>query len=330
MRIFTDGCEMGNNEMPATLGSAGGVIIDSGTKRSGNYSYRVDNQPDNWSFYFDPEHTGYDELYFKFHVYFSTPNGTNQFLNIYEDTTVRMDIRNVSNYLQFYVNGSLEFTHWNFIISYRWILVEVHIKLHSTDGEFEVKVNGEPVYSHIGFNTGTGNINRFGFWEQLNYRKYYIDNIAINDTTGSYNNSWCGDGEIIALVPDGDGDVTQLVPSTGSNYACVDEIPPNTTDYTSGSDIGDYDLYTLGDTAGLFGMDIKAVHPMVYAYGVSGDYLVSGVKSGSTEQWDATPTEMIDQWMYMMGEVIEDDPDGGPLTYSVVDSMQVGIKTSGS
>lgn len=55
-----------------------------------------------------------------------------------------------------------------------------------------------------------------------------------------------GSGYIVNLMPNGAGVVTQLTPSAGANWQCVDEIPPATGDYVSGTVDQLYDLYATG------------------------------------------------------------------------------------
>jgi hypothetical protein len=49
------------------------------------------------------------------------------------------------------------------------------------------------------------------------------------------NSKALGEGFVVHLIPNGAGATTQLTPSAGSNFQCVDEVPPNTRDYVSSS-----------------------------------------------------------------------------------------------
>ena len=51
-----------------------------------------------------------------------------------------------------------------------------------------------------------------------------IDDWAINDSSGSFQNSWPGDGEIIHLRPNADGDTTTWF---GADFTDVDEVTPD-------------------------------------------------------------------------------------------------------
>jgi hypothetical protein len=71
-------------------------------------------------------------------------------------------------------------------------------------------------------------------------------------------------GFVFELPPTGAGSVTGLTPSTGSNYACVDERPASTTDYVSDTVDQDYDLYAHGSLPATAAV-VVAVVPWAYA-----------------------------------------------------------------
>lgn len=87
--------------------------------------------------------------------------------------------------------------------------------------------------------------------------EWFFDDVAINDNTGSYQNSWPGDGGIIHLKPNGAGDNTDWTGyiGTGANYERVDEVTPD--DNTSGVrsfTTGQIDDYNI-EASGLSGSD---------------------------------------------------------------------------
>lgn len=76
---------------------------------------------------------------------------------------------------------------------------------------------------------------------------YYYDDIAVNDTQGSYENSWCGEGYIFHMNPDGDVSSGWALDSgAGTNTSRVSETTPDdATTYvkrTSGAPIDTYSL----------------------------------------------------------------------------------------
>jgi hypothetical protein len=52
---------------------------------------------------------------------------------------------------------------------------------------------------------------------------WYFDDIAINDSTGSFQNSWPGEGSLVHLRPNAAGDNTQWI----NAYTEIDEVTPN-------------------------------------------------------------------------------------------------------
>jgi hypothetical protein len=57
-------------------------------------------------------------------------------------------------------------------------------------------------------------------------------------------NSWAvGESHVVHLIPNGAGATTQLTPTAGSNFQCVDETPPNTSDYNASAVNDQLDTY---------------------------------------------------------------------------------------
>src|SRR3990167_3152927 len=74
-----------------------------------------------------------------------------------------------------------------------------------------------------------GNLNSEG-----HVATFFFDDVAINDSTGSFQNSYPGEGEIIHLRPNAAGDANQWRKANGDpgdsdNYTLVDEINPDDT-----------------------------------------------------------------------------------------------------
>ena len=55
--------------------------------------------------------------------------------------------------------------------------------------------------------------------------EFFFDDVAVNDDTGSFQNSYPGEGEVIRLKPDGDGDNTAWT----NTYTNIDEVTPDDT-----------------------------------------------------------------------------------------------------
>lgn len=80
---------------------------------------------------------------------------------------------------------------------------------------------------------------------------WYIDDIAINNNTGSVQNSYPGAGSILLLRPNAAGDSNQIGGAVSTNYQNVDDVTPDdvtTTNNTVSNSAGDIDDYNIEDT----------------------------------------------------------------------------------
>jgi len=137
-----------------------------------------------------------------------------------------------------------------------WYVVELYAKIANSGGAATVKVNNTTDIGVTDTDTAASSneyisVVRFGESQPTNihtWHEIYLDDIAINDTTGSYQNSWIGQGGVYLLKPDGDGATTDWTPSAGSvHYEMVDEVPDDaSTTYITAGTAGHIDLFDLG------------------------------------------------------------------------------------
>lgn len=98
---------------------------------------------------------------------------------------------------------------------------------------------------------------------------YIVDDLAINDASGSFETGYPGEGEVIVLRPNGNGDNSDWVGSDADstdNYLLVDEVPPDSADYVNDNTAGQIDDYNLEATPAAMdsGDTINVVHVGVY------------------------------------------------------------------
>lgn len=137
----------------------------------------------------------------------------------------------------------------------RWYYVEFKVVIHNSAGTYEVRIDGVTEVSGSGANTRGGTANNyanqlrlFGGSSQAAVSGIIIDNLVVMDGTGGVNNTFLGENRVVTLYPSGAGNTTQWTPSTGANYAAVDETPQNgDTDYVSTSTVTNKDTYAFGD-----------------------------------------------------------------------------------
>lgn len=141
---------------------------------------------------------------------------------------------NTSRQLAIYVNGSLKATSSTTLPYGAWVVIEARVKIDAS-GIIATRIDGVDDVSWSG-DTTVGALTDFN---QLKFeflaatilgtRPIHIDDMAVNDITGSYNNSWCGTtGRIVLLNPNDAGTYTEWLPRGAvQNWQCVDEVPPD-------------------------------------------------------------------------------------------------------
>jgi hypothetical protein len=137
----------------------------------------------------------------------------------------------------------------------QWYYIEVHIKLHATDGIIQLRIDGETQFIFSGSTTPSAtSVSLFYFVSEYidSYHgstRYYVDDIVINDTSGSNNNSWPNGSKIVLLFPTGKGSSTQWEKTAHlDNYENVDNYPTlDPTDYLLTNVNERLDLYMLND-----------------------------------------------------------------------------------
>lgn len=175
----------------------------------------------------------------------------------------------------------------------------------------------------------------------------YIDNVALNDTTGSYQNSWPGAGKVVAAVPNAAG----LSACTAGTFSSVNEIPQSDSS-TGSSDRCELDnnpttgLFNVTDSSTL-GIDsydtINVVHVMARVREETSGATNwfprlnsngSGATSGSTvDSGDTTPRTNPNSTSAFGNNLISYvDPVTGvawtPTGTNSIDSLQIGAGTT--
>lgn len=127
-----------------------------------------------------------------------------------------------------------------------WNTLQVRFKANAATGAIEIKVNDEVVMTHTGINTGSTNVGQVGFVMISGFdaevNDFYIDDLVINDTTGTYNTSWLGEVRVATLRPKAD-DETGWTPRRREKYGTG--VALNTAEDGSGltcSDSSDFEL----------------------------------------------------------------------------------------
>ena len=289
-RVFTDGAEFGDNVFfsnPVLLTAATDQV------RSGAYSYKfaATSTPSSSGIPGSP----LAELYYRQGVRVAGFHDSQRIIRWFKGTTELGNLRlnTITGLVQAYTStGTLVATGTHPISANNWYLIEVHVKIgDSPDGIIQVKIDGVLDIDFSGdTKPGTdADVNGFG-WVPGPSHIMWIDDLALNDVAGGVDDSWCGDGRIIRLSANGNGDASDFDGSDGNqvdNYLLVDEIiSDGDTTYVQSSTLDERDLYNLSASGLVATQDeILRVYGEVRARdtGSAGNLIAMVVKTGGTE-----------------------------------------------
>jgi hypothetical protein len=330
-RLYTDGAESGD-----TLRlNISYTTASTAAKRTGSYSYRTDNITPSVKVL--PSTAS--ELYIRVAGLVPTNDtgdrGERQpIIWRAADNTQLGAIRIINGLssIKAYVGGTVVATATGCsILANEWHVYEVHI-LCSTNpavGKIQIKFDGTLVLDFTG-NTGTAGVTIAQFAFTTGYGGSGAeDDIAVNDTVGAVDNSWCGDGGVLAaLVPmTGAATYSDLIASTGNAWACVDEIPANSTDYVYESTVNKKSTYIMVDLVGLpSGASIPRVWVELDALETSaaGDKIATFLRSGATDAQGADQSLTIAYARYISAEYLTDPQDAAAWTLAKVNALEAG------
>ena len=164
------------------------------------------------------------------------------------------------------------------------------------------------------------------------YCKCELDDIAINDTTGNINNSWCGNGSIIGIVPTANGSKSMFTPGIDGtkNFENVDELTPDgDVTYNSSYALNDVDLYkfTIPEEMEIPPTEtINAISVTTRAKFVEQPTDIGHIVS------DGTTETLISQHMLSNdytgnSSIIQQKSDGSKYKVSDIENLEFGYKT---
>jgi hypothetical protein len=253
--------------------------------------------------------------------------------------------------IESYLNGNISFGvyadggSWKSPETYHvnadeWYYIEVKFRIHDTLGVGQMRINEQLVYSYSGDSLTATNvfppydISYCQFGLPGNYQETLysmeLDDIYIADTSGSENNDFLGDIRIDTIHPNGAGNYTQLTPSTGSNYQCVDEVAIDESDYVEGANAGDKDSYSYQsvptdiDDSGIIGLQIRNFGQRT---ATADNIKIDPFIRISTTDYSQTAQDLPDSFGEVRGDIVLDDPsDSNPWTQAKINACEFGVE----
>lgn len=208
--------------------------------------------------------------------------------------------------------------------------IEFKAFINDTTGTYEAKVNGVSFVSGTGAdtkNTANSTADRVIFGVNVSMGTNNLDDVYVCDGTGSVNNDFLGDCRVDVKYPDGAGNSTDLTPSTGSNFQCVDETTPNgDTDYVEHATVNNKDTYTFGNLShnpsAIYGVQVNMYAKKDDA-GVKN--LCSVARSAGTD-YDGSTRTLSTAYQFLR-EMIEADPaTSAAWTQTNLNAAEFGVK----
>lgn len=201
-------------------------------------------------------------------------------------TFVTIDGYPYSDFYKLKVSKSVDFS---FNVGYdKWNKIDIRLRstgYSGNSGILELKVNDILIGTFVGdYSEYVSGGSRF----DIGYVKYcignlygngdfkfYIDDILLNDTSDTINNTWCVSESVLDIKPIANGSKTEFTPLSGANYENIDDLLVSDGDlsYNSTTNIGSIDTFRFQPLS---------------IYNVPNDAIVTGVTLNYTSKVDGT------------------------------------------
>jgi hypothetical protein len=309
-RIFEDGAEFGD----ILFWDIGSPVASTTQKRSGNYSYYGANETSTKNI------SAEAEFYFRFCQYQPT-NGSGYVVSWYNGATRLGAIYLASTIYKWqgYVSTSAVVTGTNSMLINQWQMGEVYVKIADSGGKITLKIDGIQEFDFTG-DTKPGaatNVDNLVFAYPNISGGRYFDDLAFNNTSGTVDNSWCGDGHFELLVANGNGDVNDWNGSDGNkvdNYLLVDDIPSDgDTTFVSATGTAQ-DMYNVSSYTGT-NKDIRRIWAECRAKdnAVSGGTIKIGYKHSGTVYLCSSARALSGNYARVVGDDALSAPTGSAV-----------------
>jgi hypothetical protein len=238
-RLWHSGAELGH-EHAEGLTLSGTVTFDTGTKRTGTRSFKFETSTTAYLTHTISGGATNRDYYAVAHIYIPSASGypsissaimrfTNAasfICSLYLTTTGTLQLWDNADSAQVGSDSAV-------LAQDTWHRVEIHILVDtSTTGTLEAKLNGTTFASTTSGNAGSQLPAALLFGWRVDpgtSEVIFFDDLALNDSTGSVNNTWVGDNKVYALWPTADsalGNWTDGNAGTTNIFGSVDNIPP--------------------------------------------------------------------------------------------------------
>lgn len=276
--------------------------------------------------------TDVDEVVTGFHFRVNGNDQAHPFLEFLDSSTNQLRFTlNTSLYIEAYRNATLLGTSSAPITLDRWYFLEFRVKIHDTTGTVQIKIDETSVLNLTGQdtqNTGNASVNTIKFLcAPGNYsgREMGIDNWYLLDTTGGSLDDFLGEIRIVALAPNAAGNSAEFTPSSGLNYAAVDDIPHDAdTTYVESSTSGHRDSYncaTFGSSGTIHAFSVITLAKKTDVGAVS----IANTLRLSSTNYDGATHALTSSYVYYTETFTEDPSTLAAWVNTGIDSAEIGV-----
>jgi hypothetical protein len=324
-RIFTDGAEGGHLLFWNSVVS--NVTASTAQKRSGAYSYLLTGNGATAT-----RNNGGSDIFLRFGLYIVQCSTERTLLRLRAGTTIIADLRYepTAAVLKTYINNSLIDTASISLALATWARVELRYKMDDAAGIYDLRIDGVTVAEFTG-DTKPGadtEIDNIIFLSNTSF-DFYIDDLAMNDSTGGVDDSWCGQGRVlVGKLPTGDGATVQWVNSAGNQvnmYDYVDNIPAGAQYITSGAP-GEVNLFT-GSSADLTGFTVRRLWTEAVALDTVGGADLGLLVRTDAINYKTTRNLTASQSRQVSNAYATVPGSGGAWNQAALDALQIGVET---
>jgi hypothetical protein len=217
------------------------------------------------------------------------------------------------------------------VVANTWAYIELQIKLHDSAATARIRLNGVDRLNIGGLDTknaGTKTVYdriRLGLNSAIGTSSLHDDFYLMTGTGDSF----LGDIKVETLYPNGNGNVNQWIGSDGNsvdNYALVDEVPPNVTDWAGSSTAGHQDMYAMTNLAATTASIIAVCHTAHIQKTDSGTRQVKLVNRRAAD--NKSPARDLTTAFGNVHYMLTTDPEtAAPWTIANVNALQSGVET---
>lgn len=216
-----------------------------------------------------------------------------------------------------------------------WHYFEIKASISDTVGVVEIRVDGSssPIINFSGDtkNAGTATTIDGVSFAPNGTTNCAIDDVYILNTSGSANNDFLGDVRIYTLVPNGNGNSSQLVGSDGNstdNYALVDEKPYSASDYVGSATATDKDTYAMEDLPGTVGSVFAVQEVAIAAKSDAGAGSMKQVVRRSSTDYATSSKALTTTYVPYLNLREQDPSTSSAWTPSGVNAAEAGMEVA--